>query len=150
MGLGLVVGLAAAAAPGARDKAPTDDRLVGKWVAVSATENGKTVALETADPAAHRYAAGGGWALVIGGREREKGTFRLGPKGDPRAIDLVFPDEEKTGRPWTGRGVYRIDGDELTLCPRWGAGDGDRPVGFAAPAGSPDIVWVFRRMKPKD
>lgn len=136
------------AAPAPKAKPLVDDRLVGAWLAVSVVESGKTVSLAKAEPMTYHFEAAGGGSQTNGSKERATGRFELGPKVELRTIDIISPSLGKPGEPYVGLGVYRVEGDELTLCIRWGAGD--RPAGFIAPTGSPFFVWTFKRVKPKD
>jgi uncharacterized protein (TIGR03067 family) len=68
-------------------------------------------------------------------------TIRLDPSETPRAIDVI-PD----GGPQRGKavlGIYRLEGDELTLC--MAAPDAPRPKRFDAPKGSGQTLMTFRR-----
>ena len=56
-------------------------------------------------------------------------AYRLDPAATPRAVDLTLPT-----RGVTFRGIYKLDGDDLTICMSNG---GSRPTDFATKA--PDI-----------
>jgi len=70
--------------------------------------------------------------------------FEVDPSKTPRAIDLI-PD----GGPARDRrvlGIYRLDGDDLTIC----VADpgGPRPSAFEAGTGSKQTLQTFRRVRP--
>lgn len=68
----------------------------------------------------------------------------LDPKGEPKTID-VLPD----GGPSFGKrilGIYKLDGDELTIC--MAEADKPRPKEFRAEAGSGLTLMTFRRKPP--
>ena len=70
--------------------------------------------------------------------------LRLDPAKKPKAIDITYDDGPNKGK--TNRGVYRIDGDTLTIC-RHEQPDMPRPGDFNAPAGSGRALVVFQRIK---
>jgi len=78
------------------------------------------------------------------GEVSDESTVRLDPAKEPRAIDLAFtagPDKDKSVQ-----GIYKLDGDVLTVCV---AEPGkDRPKEFASAEGSGHILLVFKRAKP--
>lgn len=43
-------------------------------------------------------------------------TFTLDPKQDPKHIDMMIPDD--SGTPRLSKGIYKIEGDKLIVCPR--------------------------------
>jgi uncharacterized protein (TIGR03067 family) len=74
-----------------------------------------------------------------------RGSYRLHPGKQPRAIDFVpavGPDKGKVVR-----GIYQLRGDTLKLCLNESAAAA-RPEAFAAAAGSKRTVLTCRRGKP--
>jgi uncharacterized protein (TIGR03067 family) len=73
-----------------------------------------------------------------------KFSFVLDPSKKPKAIDLVPLDGL-----WKGlkmRGIYRIEGDTLTICFHdWSAES--RPKEFAAPKGTTLVLMTLKRTK---
>jgi uncharacterized protein (TIGR03067 family) len=62
----------------------------------------------------------------------------------PRALDLVPDGGPNRDRRYLG--IYRLEGDELTICV---ADPGEpRPTSFDAPAGSKRTLQTFKRIKP--
>jgi uncharacterized protein (TIGR03067 family) len=84
----------------------------------------------------------GGGAGVGGGGDRveAEGTYELDPSKTPKWIDITGKDRKVLG-------IYRLDGDKLTICLNEHA-DGDRPTRFASEPGSRnDLLMVLRRDK---
>jgi uncharacterized protein (TIGR03067 family) len=91
------------------------------------------------------FTADGKFLLREGRREKaEEGTYTADPKKDPAEIDLMSPPE--SGRPVV-RGIFKIDGDTLTLCSADGPGAANRPNKFESPQGSRTMLMTFNRAK---
>ena len=69
-----------------------------------------------------------------------EGTYRVDPGKTPKEIDLT----DSSG---TRLGIYKLEGDQLTLC-LTEPNRPSRPTEFTAPAGSPQMVLVLRREIP--
>lgn len=133
----------AVAAPAAKDPPKTDvTTIVGEWDAESAMSRGKP---DNPPPGTTwTFTAEGKSVLRIGGRDEPKdGTYKADPKKDPAEVDIT---DGPKGRPM--RGIYKVEGDTLTLC--LSGDDEDRPKAFDAPAGSRVILIILKRAKKKD
>jgi uncharacterized protein (TIGR03067 family) len=115
------------------------DLFQGPWRVVSAEISGKKVAGDELkemqkDPMVFRG------DKLIG---RYEATFTLDPAKKPKEIDVVTAaGKEKM----TFRGIYRLEGDELTLCLGTEA-NGARPASFTTKPGDKAGVIVLQRMK---
>src|SRR5262245_28391073 len=78
------------------------------------------------------------------GRDLERGTVALDPAKKPPTIDQTFDKGESLGG-MTLKGVYRVDGDTLTICN--GPLGKDRPSDLVSKPGSGDSLFVYRRAK---
>ena len=131
--LGLAVTLAA--------PDPKAGPLVGEWVAEAAVSGGE------AGPApkgvTYTFAADG--TLTITGGRGKPGAlaYKADPAKDPVHIDLLPPGG--AGGP-AGVGIYKVDGDTLTLCVASGKG-AERPARFESPKGSRVMLMTLRRAR---
>jgi uncharacterized protein (TIGR03067 family) len=141
----LVLGVAlAVAAPGVKDppkkEVPT---LVGEWVGETGVAGGKP----KPPPAGTTmtFTADGKMVLAERGHpERNKeGTYTADPKKTPGELDLV-PVGPGPGKEEKLAGIYKIEGDTLTIC---FAMDGKRPTEFASPDGSAVMLITLKRAK---
>jgi uncharacterized protein (TIGR03067 family) len=71
--------------------------------------------------------------------------FTLNPEKKPKGIDIEM------GVPvGTSEGIYKLDGDELTICVASGGKNGKpapRPTEFAAKKGEHHALFVLKRVK---
>lgn len=137
----LALGLAACAAPAPEAKREAVVRgLEGRWQLVSETSNGKVLP----DDFVRRVSVSirdGRHSVVIDGKTvAHEIPFDFDPATDPMTSIDRLPD----GR--VIRGIFKLEGDTLTSCV--GAPDQPQPVQFAAPAGSGQVLRVFRRIPP--
>jgi uncharacterized protein (TIGR03067 family) len=74
----------------------------------------------------------------------EASTFKIDATKSPKAIDFTYTSGFSKGK--TIKGIYKIDGDDLTICRGLGP-ENDRPKEFAAPTGSEQLLVVWKRSK---
>jgi uncharacterized protein (TIGR03067 family) len=133
----------ALAASGAEDK-KDEDALQGNWKVTSVENNGKKA--EAKVIANMRLVVAGDKMTALDGKDvMDEYTFRLDPTTRPRAIDLKVQTGDEKGK--TVRGIYRVEGDALTVCVAE-PDKKDRPKEFLAPEGSSFMLLVFQRAKP--
>jgi uncharacterized protein (TIGR03067 family) len=135
----LLLPVAAVAAPKVKDRPPaTMPSIVGHIQA------GKEVGRD-AEPHHQTFTADGSWEYSYGDGATAGGmTYVTDPKQYPPTIDIR---RSMSGKP-VYRGIYKVDGDTLTLCVRHR--DGDRPTKFESSADHPATIWVFKRVPAKD
>jgi len=71
--------------------------------------------------------------------------FTVRPQAKPKSVDTTILDGTEKG--WTIPGIYRIEGDSLTVCIPTARGIG-RPKDFEAKEGSKLAVYTLHRAKP--
>jgi uncharacterized protein (TIGR03067 family) len=110
----LLVGLALIAGAPAKKDAPAKEppTLVGDWAGESGIHGGKP---ENPPPGTTlTFTADGKVLFKEGGDGKpEEGSYKADAKKDPAEIDITPPDGPKGE---ILRGIYKIEGDTLTLC----------------------------------
>ncbi len=140
----LVVGVAlliAAADPNDDDAKQEIAKFQGTWKFVSMGVEGNRKPVEQL----FKYTVvveGDRWTVSEADRIVARFTINLDPVKTPKTIDLV--DTEKKS---LIRGIYRFEGDALTVCDRF-AEKGDRPTEFSAKPDSGALQFVLKRVKP--
>jgi uncharacterized protein (TIGR03067 family) len=138
----------ALAAPGPKDPPKKDAPApVGEWEVESVVIAGKPRALGP-NPLYYTFTADGKWHIhrAAGIPPATDRAYYFDPKADPPTIDLNHEPAEQEVR--LTRGIYKIEGDTLTIC--LGRGRTGRPKAFESTAEAPTTLYVFKRVKPKD
>jgi RNA polymerase sigma-70 factor (ECF subfamily) len=117
------------------------DRLQGTWRAVSLRHSGSDEPKADIGKASLRLTFAADKVTVHLAGQSKEGTYQLNPGRTPREIDIIIQGEKGSGD-----GIYKIEGDTLTLCLQ-DANKGGRPKGFAADEGSHATLIVLRRVK---
>lgn len=130
--------------------APKDDpkkdppSLVGEWVAEKGVKRGNEQPIPPGG-IAFEFTPDGKVRIRDGPKQSPPADYKTDPKKSPAEIDIDLPD---TGRKAPAMaGIYRLDGDTLTLCVSRG---GTRPTKFESPAGSDVTLMTFKRAKKKE
>ena len=117
--------------------------LQGNWVATKAETNG------TASPevVGHRLSVSGNRFEIKSkdGKTVYAGTVRTEPKATPAAIDFAHTLGALNGKAWEG--IYRLDGDTLTICDNAADLAKGRPAAFATKRGSGYVLLTFAKAK---
>ena len=128
----------AVGAPNLKTPPPQAPTLVGDWVIESMVFDGKAWA----------FPPGGVWQFRAGGRmvdrgpgEERAGTYTADAQKDPAEIELGL-----IGPGWELPGIFRIDGDTLTICHVFGK-EQPRPRKFESQAGSFHMLVTLKRAK---
>jgi RNA polymerase sigma factor (sigma-70 family) len=134
-------GLALADKPAAGKDADQKDeeKIVGTWLAVSCEEGGKKVPEEKVKEARLILAADGKLTHDFGKRDKS-GTYKLDPAKKPKEFTVSTNGGE------TLNGIYKLDGDTLTICAN-GVDGGERPTEFASKDGTQVLLLALKREK---
>jgi RNA polymerase sigma-70 factor (ECF subfamily) len=111
------------------------ERLQGTWVLQSGKSKGEDAPASFVG-ALKLVFAGDKVTVQFNANAKKEGTFTLNATAKPKEIDLV-----ENGKPTLG--IYRLQGDELTVCLDEGAAG--RPPEFKSQAGTTHTLMVFRR-----
>ena len=131
----------AVAAPAAKDPPRKDPpTIVGEWAGEKA-EAGSMPLPVPPGGITMEFAADGKVVIREGAKPPVTGEYTADPKKAPAEIDLT---PSAKGKDITLVGIYKVEGDTLTLC--LGVG-GKRPNTFESPAGSQVILLTFKRAK---
>jgi uncharacterized protein (TIGR03067 family) len=112
------------------------DKLQGDWTMVSMEFRGK----KASDEEVKNYKLtikDDQWTVTVNGRDN-KATIKIDPSKDPKTIDLTFTINDVIS---LSRGIYKLDGDTLSVCRNMG--DNERPKEFktSEEAGGGLVVW---------
>lgn len=134
-------------APALKEKPKADNEIVGEWLLESMVGAGKGRPQANPMPLRYIFSADGKWSVIRGELTLGDGTrgFHTDPKKNPAMIDLIMDvtEQEPTIRP----GIYKIDGNILTLCL---GRENERPTAFEATARPRTTLYTFKRVKAKD
>jgi uncharacterized protein (TIGR03067 family) len=132
----------AVAAPAAKDPPKKDPpTIVGEWLGEKAEAGGKPLPVPPGG-VTMEFTADGKVVIKEGPKPPVTGEYTADPKKAPAEIELT----PAKGKDITLVGIYKVEGDALTLC--LGVG-GKRPDKFESPAGSEYMLMTFKRAKPK-
>jgi uncharacterized protein (TIGR03067 family) len=138
----LAVGLLLAGAAPEGDAAKEEaKKLEGTWAMVSGEQDGKPLPAETVQKA--RLEITGDRHTVKVGADTFVGTHKVDPAPKPKAIDSM--DTEGRFKGQTIRGLYKLEGDQFTVC--FAEPGKERPKEFTTKSGTGHILHVWKREK---
>lgn len=141
LGLALVVG-----APALKDRPKkADQSLVGTWDLESVTLPGRAGVASSV--LRYTFTADGKWLIHRNGEELAGNRrYAMDSRADPPAVDLIT--NAAAANPARRLGVFKIDGDTLTICAAKARDDRPKSVDPAAQDGV--TVYVLKRVKKKE
>ena len=126
------------------------ERLQGVWQMESMEGDGQKISsddLKNAPPEQTKvWIVGNKWITKDDQGKDQKQTFRLDPSKSPRAINIGAVDGTIDQL-----GIYRLEGDQLTIC-MWGGDQPakqERPKAFTTGKGSKNMLIVYKRVTEK-
>jgi uncharacterized protein (TIGR03067 family) len=128
-----------AAAP-AQDVKQELEKLQGDWTVVSLEILGKPAA-EATFKTQKLLITGDHGTFILAGGQQNKFTMKIDPSKDPKTIDLTIMavDGERISR-----GIYKLEGDTLTICRTMGTKE--RPKEFKTSAQAGGMLVVHKRV----
>jgi uncharacterized protein (TIGR03067 family) len=141
----LIVAAIALGAPAPKDPPKKMPSVVGVWEMESLISAGTPRRL-AAQPMRYEFTADSKWFTYRGERKTPERTYSTNPKADPPTIDLNYDPSEQD--PPMGRGIYKVEGDTLTVC--LVRNKEPRPTTFESTRETATILYVFKRVTPKD
>jgi uncharacterized protein (TIGR03067 family) len=143
----LLTAALAVGAPALKDPPTKGSGIVGVWAVESVTVGGQARPAKAAPDLRYEFTADGQWFARRGDAAVGKSpkVYKADPKADPPTIDAaaVTPANGAPEPPMAG--IYKIDGDTLTLC--FSTGGGERPAKFESPNGGRAVLIVLKRAK---
>jgi uncharacterized protein (TIGR03067 family) len=134
-------------APALKDKLLGNADIVGEWVVESVQSSGR-MRPPRKDEMRYTFAADGKLTVTRGERKfgGDDRGYSFDPDKSPATIDLIGDTTDQ--EPSVSRGIYKIEGDKMTLIiPRR---RGDRPTTFEVSRDSPGTIYILKRAKSRD
>jgi uncharacterized protein (TIGR03067 family) len=115
------------------------ESLQGEWKIASFNKGGELVPQN--ELAGSKIVVAGEKMTITFNKKDEPAAFKVAPKADPPAIDIIPAKNEKN---MVVKGIYKLEKDKLTIC--FGPDGADRPAEFKASKKA--SVMVLERVKP--
>jgi uncharacterized protein (TIGR03067 family) len=115
----------------------------GNWAATRAETNGAA----SPEVVGNRLSVSGNRFEIKSkdGKSLFAGTLRTDPKARPAAVDFAHSFGALNGKTW--KGIYKFDGDTLTICDNAANLEKPRPAAFETKSGSGYVLITFAKAK---
>ena len=143
------VGLAVAVAAAADGQEKKAEKLDGSWVIVGMEKGGEKLPDEFFKKAPEKERTvriAGDKLIAMKGDKEDSLTVKFDPTKTPMQLTAT---ETKGGKPETSVGIYKLDGDTLTICMVESEKEADRPKEFKTAKDSKAMILVLKRQKDK-
>lgn len=138
----LIVSVGLLIAADAKEDAKKDtEKMQGTWIMISGEEKGEKLPEKTIKNA--KLTIKGDKYTVNLGDDTMIGTQKIDSTKKPKEIDATGTEGPKKGT--TILGIYKLDGDEFTVC--FAPSDKDRPKEFTSKSGTGSFVHVWKKQK---
>src|SRR5262245_61031434 len=140
--IGVALGVSA---PALKDPSKKETGIIGERVLESSSLGGKAAKL--ASDTRYEFTADGQWIIRREGAEVKAlpRQYKVDAKATPATIDVTYQKTAGGAAPPAMLGIYKIDGDTLTIC--YAPGGKERPTTFEPADGVRVAVMVLRRAK---
>ncbi len=118
-----------------------DPALTGNWLLLQINRGGKDIDLDHFEGAVREIRAQTYRLKPLKGTI-VTGKYTVDPEAEPRTIDMLVDNGRFGGK--TLRGIYRTEGDKLTIS--FGGPDGDRPAAFVSKPGTEYTVAIHKKL----
>jgi uncharacterized protein (TIGR03067 family) len=139
----VIAGLLAAVAGGQEKGATEMERLAGKWECVAGANDGKPLGENTIKQLRLTLTKEGGYKTELGEQVLFDSTCKLDTAKQPPQIDMIGTEGANKGK--TAQGIYRLEGDRLTIC--YTMPGHERPTQFESQPGSGATLVTWRRAR---
>jgi uncharacterized protein (TIGR03067 family) len=138
----LLVAALTVSAPALKEKPKAAaDEPTGEWEIQGITVSGRQTVFN--GQVIYSFTKDGKWAVSRDGKATGiELRVEFDAKAAPPTIDLISNPQAATSRQ---QGIYKIDGDTLTICVR--RGKAERPTAFESPEGSGVTLYVMKRVQ---
>src|SRR5262249_23574834 len=128
------------AAGAGQDSTEDLKKMEGTWKTIVHEMNGRTSTKEEIEKSQGKIVIKGDkYDAFFGDKSEDKGTIKLDASKKPRQIDAI------TGKSGTLKGIYKIEGERMTVC--FGGLNKDRPTDFKTEKGTGQMLLGYQRVK---
>jgi uncharacterized protein (TIGR03067 family) len=132
------------AAPAPKEAPKKEATIIGEWVGEKMVAGGQERPAPK-DGITFTFSADGKMTVKEAARGKSEDiSYKIDAKKDPREIDMMPPEKGNAGTFPSITGIYKIEGDTLTIC---FSVAGTRPTAFASPAGTMTMLMTLKRLK---